>query len=268
MWIFQSTRPVRGRDKSAFPFSLVPIHFNPRAPCGGATGGRNFFPPFGVISIHAPRAGARLAGTSESHTHRTYFNPRAPCGGATNLIHETTVTKIFQSTRPVRGRDLMLMMLPLFVTLFQSTRPVRGRDPDVTIPVATAGISIHAPRAGARLRFSCFTPHRPGYFNPRAPCGGATLSGEKLTKKSGNFNPRAPCGGATDVNDATAVRNFISIHAPRAGARPRRAPADSSPGIFQSTRPVRGRDPGLSGEQGAQKYFNPRAPCGGATQSD
>ena len=46
---------------------------------------------------------------------------------------------------------MMSMMLLLFATLFQSTRPVRGRD---------------------KINLRSFI--KQNYFNPRAPCGGAT----------------------------------------------------------------------------------------------
>ena len=116
--------PLAGRDNSAGALSVMRSHFNPRAPCGarprtgflpptvdqfqstrplrGATGGRNFLPPFSVISIHAPLAGRDehttvspftrslfqstrpLRGATCSATpilpHQLYFNPRAPCG--------------------------------------------------------------------------------------------------------------------------------------------------------------------------------------------
>ena len=80
-----------------------------------------------TISIHAPRAGARL------RFQRVY-----------------TWLMIFQSTRPVRGRDILhLYNIHYF------------------------HISIHAPRAGAR-RVAWWTAGLVQDFNPRAPCGGAT----------------------------------------------------------------------------------------------
>ena len=57
-----------------------------------------------------------------------HFNPRAPCGGATVGTVSVKTSAEFQSTRPVRGRDV-------------------GYYGDM---LALCAISIHAPRAGAR----------------------------------------------------------------------------------------------------------------------
>ena len=56
-------------------------------------------------------------------------------------------------------------------------------------------ISIHAPRAGAR------------HF------------AKENRRWTDNFNPRAPCGGATLHMEIPKIHEGISIHAPRAGAR-------------------------------------------------
>ena len=53
---------------------------------------------------------------------------RARWGGATAQDYALTQTQIFQSTRPVRGRDNSKPASSSFCSLFQSTRPVRGRD--------------------------------------------------------------------------------------------------------------------------------------------
>ena len=79
---------------------------------------------------------------------------------------------------------------------FQSTRPVRGRD-------------------------------------GRIPSSG---------RINRNFNPRAPCGGATHPVQVLVEGHGISIHAPRAGARLVRYYGPDYDNLFQSTRPVRGRD--------------------------
>ncbi len=55
--LFQSTLPVRGATLQ--PDNLGGIDgFQSTLPVRGATGGRIFFPPSGVISIHAPREGS------------------------------------------------------------------------------------------------------------------------------------------------------------------------------------------------------------------
>ena len=193
---FQSTRPVRGRDAKSTLNVPIGINFNPRAPCGGATGCHVSVLCSSQISIHAPRAGARLGQQLK-----------------------TLGTEIFQSTRPVRGRDFAKQNYTMLDNLFQSTRPVRGRD------------------------------HLPG----------------DLLRRKKNFNPRAPCGGATVGHGDQAGRKSISIHAPRAGARPGRQDTAVHFLAFQSTRPVRGRDGFSCVPQPSSVDFNPRAPCGGAT---
>ena len=125
--IFQSTRPVRGRDLSRPSGYDCKQYFNPRAPCGGATSTSEASNPRMFISIHAPRAGARQA-----------------------MCNRRAANNIFQSTRPVRGRDYPLIRCKRLYAIFQSTRPVRGRDLQTSIRGGNAEISIHAPRAGAR----------------------------------------------------------------------------------------------------------------------
>ena len=147
---FQSTRPAWGRDTLSSRTGAAQMYFNPRAPHGGATRGLPCSCSCLLISIHAPRMGARRKGTRIARDEHG-----------------------FQSTRPAWGRDgLALCTLPL-ASRFQSTRPAWGRD-------------------------------------QLARCAVADLF---------YFNPRAPHGGATHVLRAHIEGLFISIHAPRMGAR-------------------------------------------------
>ena len=176
-------------------------------------------------------------------TKSKYFNPRAPCGGATLMLSGVSMDCQFQSTRPVRGRDHQDVCLlqshncisihapragarrrascvSLSAGIFQSTRPVRGRDLGLTADYKRLlTISIHAPRAGARHPTSRSMPDRWLYFNPRAPCGGATLSSDAVTCTATYFNPRAPCGGATRPHSEANQEGKISCPAPAGGAR-------------------------------------------------
>src|SRR5699024_4453781 len=79
------------------------------------------------------------------------------------------------------------------------------------------------------------------------------------------FNPRAPRGGATTVNAERYAADPVSIHAPRVGARLRRALIWHPQQEFQSTRPAWGRDGADAAGNGRRVRFNPRAPRGGAT---
>ena len=172
--VFQSTRPVRGRDFSPCYPPTRQQHFNPRAPCGGATRGHILLPnQVFKISIHAPRAGARL------------------------LSYTVTLSpKKFQSTRPVRGRDHSAHFCSLFGGDFNPRAPCGGATSSNREFILRKRISIHAPRAGAR-RTNITPQSRLCNFNPRAPCGGATLVTAVMSFPIMNFNPRAPCGGAT-----------------------------------------------------------------------
>ena len=79
---------------------------------------------FRVISIHAPLAGSDSIVTSGPFWGAD-FNPRSPCGerleGANGPLH----LQIFQSTLPLRGATLVLILLVMCLK-FQSTLPLRG----------------------------------------------------------------------------------------------------------------------------------------------
>ena len=190
-----------------------------------------------MISIHAPRAG-RDGRTIFSIRPYTNFNPRAPCGARRSRARARTTSRLFQSTRPVRGAT-----------------GVEAHE------LVCAGISIHAPRAG-RDCAGGFDLHRRIYFNPRAPCGARLAGLGGHSEVNLNFNPRAPCGARPGPSGSYHLKASISIHAPRAGrdraVRIRlsiswhfnpRAPCGARLScshplarllLFQSTRPVRG----------------------------
>ena len=171
-------------------------YFNPRAPCGGATRSRCGSWIGWRISIHAPRAGARL-------WHRSRTMRRG----------------VFQSTRPVRGRDNIsqfIVSLPLY---FNPRAPCGGATSSDILSDMRKIISIHAPRAGARLAGGALRSFRSGFQSTR-PVRGRDSMLTTLPPSVTLFQSTRPVRGRdVDVNDATAVRNFISIHAPRAGAR-------------------------------------------------
>ena len=100
-----------------------------------------------LISIHAPHTG-------RDHTVHGYqsfqfdFNPRAPYGARLSCSLTASISRLFQSTRPIRGatqvcnnfcvnlvisihaphtgRDLIPSVPCPYSTQFQSTRPIRG----------------------------------------------------------------------------------------------------------------------------------------------
>ena len=79
-------------------------------------------------------------------------------------------------------------------------------------------ISIHAPRVGGDITDVSLC-RRPDNFNPRPPCGGATLSREAAEKALG-ISIHAPRVGGDGYTWAGLASAVISIHAPRVGGDP------------------------------------------------
>ena len=106
----------------------VASKFQSTLPVRGATVEMIDSGKYGLISIHAPRAGS---------DHRLILGKERGNG--------------FQSTLPVRGATMSTDIYELLDYAFQSTLPVRGathvnRATDLAIK-----ISIHAPRAGSDM---------------------------------------------------------------------------------------------------------------------
>ena len=144
--IFQSTRPVRGATaghQDPGHCDGISIH----APRAGRDTKAAALRAGDIISIHAPRAGRDFGGVGEDGLPGD-FNPRAPCGARPGVISLRPGSKLFQSTRPVRGATLIILNSGAASRRFQSTRPVRG----ATSPVLPQAYNLV-------------------YFNPRAPCG-------------------------------------------------------------------------------------------------
>ena len=143
-----------------------------------------------------------------------------------------------------------------------------------------------APCGARRLPIRCRSGH--GDFNPRAPCG-ARRHGEgtirvvvtisirapragrdacacSVSESSRNFNPRAPCGARRRAALDARTDRRISIRAPRAGRDKAGCWPPAPQRQFQSARPVRGATLESFLYGGADKYFNPRAPCGARQQ--
>ena len=77
------------------------------------------------------------------------------------------------------------------------------------------------------------------------------------------FNPRPPCGGRRINLCQHHTRQWISIHAPRAGGDQKPPVMLKSEAEFQSTPPVRGATNWRRAAPSPWLYFNPRPPCGG-----
>ncbi len=166
--------------------------FNPRTPCGVRRPGHMDGLSRERISIHAPRVGCDLLGSSDLCWWMN-FNPRTPCGVRPIPASASSAASQFQSTHPVWGATVHECALaPGWV------------------------ISIHAPRVGCdngfsgsstrRIKFqsthpvwgaTVFLQHNqsgPHNFNPRTPCGVRPCSRSARTDLTRNFNPRTPCG--------------------------------------------------------------------------
>ena len=142
------------------------LHFNPRAPHGGATSSRYRIASCLRISIHAPRMGARV-----SHT-------------------PTTPPEIFQSTRPAWGRDRphLARARRLIISIHAPRMGARHRRRHCA---QRPTISIHAPAWGATptISFLCI----PLTFQSTRPRGARPkwLYDQYITA---DFNPRARVG--------------------------------------------------------------------------
>ena len=138
--------PRAGRDVALYFFNRPLSYFNPPAPCGAGPRGSarghsagDFNPPApcgagpvcasllwrtSSISIHPPRAGRDDEDDDiYSDIFISIHPPRAgrdPYDSAAAIVE-----RLFQSTRPVRGGTIVLVV-GLLIKKFQSTRPVRG----------------------------------------------------------------------------------------------------------------------------------------------
>ena len=115
-----------GARREVWAGPAVPMQFQSTRPVWGAT--LVIFSvktPFG-ISIHAPRVG-RDGTRAAPRRARCYFNPRAPCGARPSMVcFAFSITREFQSTRPVWGATGCRSCRVIIECSFQSTRPVWG----------------------------------------------------------------------------------------------------------------------------------------------
>ena len=282
--VFQSTRPVRGRDLSARP---VPVRH--------------------VVSIHAPRAGRDFAGWFWLMGYHAFQSTR-PVRGATTLrecrrnrilvsIHAPRAGRDFRKAdfawgisvsihAPRAGRDLDAPCHRHEHQRFQSTRPVRGATRRTCIVGNSArGFNPRAP-CGARpiwvqVLLSCcvFQSTRPvrgatvhlhrvrqlGQVSIHAPRAGRDGTVHDVSHEDQPVSIHAPRAGR-DVGEAQRLCGVpVSIHAPRAG-RDRGVRAKRRAGTkFQSTRPVRGATGGVAGFF-AGLWFQSTRPVRGATR--
>ena len=190
-----------------------------------------------IISIHAPRAGSDLW-TS---------------GRFMRFV-------IFQSTLPVRGATI-LILLAVVIVFISIHAPRAGSDEDCNMKCKQCKrISIHAPRAGSdQVGFEY--PLIPSYFNPRSPCG-ERRGYQPAFDGTADISIHAPRAGSDYVFPGWKISRKISIHAPRAGSDGLSGQIVISYYEFQSTLPVRGATLSNVLILSMVVDFNPRSPCG------
>ena len=150
-------------------------------------------------------------------------------------------SRIFQSTRPIRGATRWASEDDRPTNDFNPRAPYGARPGRVLEALRRYDISIHAPHTGRDL--STWLRHSATVsFQSTRPIRGATTLPLRLTPRLRHFNPRAPYGARlTDNRLSVDTRNFN----PRApyGARRLLRSLWSTYGEFQSTRPIRGATP-------------------------
>ena len=183
---------------------------------------------------------------------------------------------------PLAGRDVGLLPMPE-AKIISIHPPLAGRDkppprgracgPDFNPPapcgagrrsasfsLRVSSISIHPPLAGRDLFLSPL-PLSAKAFQSTRPLRGGTRPNEGMTPFV-MISIHPPLAGRDRQLFWGPALQAISIHPPLAGRDSTPAAAASLPGLFQSTRPLRGgtRRPGAY--PGPDVYFNPPAPCG------
>ena len=215
VYVFQSTRPIRGATAQSIITTSAPTNFNPRAPYGArrtAEGGKLYKITF---QSTRPIRGATWP-TRPYAPHSTAFQSTRPIRGATGAETLQDYLHLFQSTRPIRGATGMDNSGKTTL-VFQSTRPIRGAT-IIHYSLSFPSNLYFNPRApyGARPLPSLLRHWIRTYFNPRAPYG-ARLRSLSSSSVSYTFQSTRPIRGATRGRPHFCGRGPISIHAPHTG---------------------------------------------------
>ena len=236
---FQSTLPLRGATWSVPCRPSSWCNFNPHSPCGE----RQKIP-------HRP---LRLH----------YFNPHSPCGerptgwGAYRIRHE------FQSTLPLRGATVQLLVEAIAVRISIHT-PLAGSDRARTDRWSRQRISIHTPLAGSDFGFDSRAQCR-WYFNPHSPCGERRAVYRQTAPKPTEFQSTLPLRGATNARSREIAAILISIHTPLAGSDVRRGPVEPARQGISIHTPLAGSDLQIKGLSAGPLTFQSTLPLRGAT---
>ena len=125
-------------------FLSISIH----APRVGSDPARFCLSPFDRISIHAPRVGSDTDKMGD-FSQKMYFNPRSPCGERPPIQEDSQKTSQFQSTLPVWGATSALFRIVASAAISIHAPRVGSDDASVGVGRSQWGISIHAPRVGS-----------------------------------------------------------------------------------------------------------------------
>ena len=146
--------------------------------------------------------------------------------------------ELFQSTLPARGATAWCAENAPSCVEFQSTLPARGATARLADVVARR--KHFNPRSPHGERPACSSPRlRQHKFQSTLPARGATTSRSQSRRGWKPFQSTLPARGAIKVSGQAALRQRISIHAPRTGSDTVGLPC-----------PL------------AYRYFNPRSPHG------
>ena len=166
-----------------------------------------------------------------------YFNPRSPWGERHDPSKYADDTATFQSTLPVGGATVGIVLMNALQLSFQSTLPVGGATIQIRVNPEVLKISIHAPRGGSDVPGELQGLGKQD-FNPRSPWGSDCLRGGKAAGRS--ISIHAPRGGS-DRSKQSLTTNNLNFN-PRSpwGERPNRQAVPAPGAGFQSTLPVGG----------------------------
>ena len=169
-------------------------------------------------------------------SHRN-FNPRSPWGE--RPIHPP----------PAAWRNDFNPRSPWGERRHNQKHPERGFRFQSTLPVGGATLCWYLTTAGY-------------VFQSTLPVGGATRLPLWPESPACHFNPRSPWGERQPGRCQIAIRQAISIHAPRGGSDKIAYTVPGAPSAFQSTLPVGGATAPSAILSPPRVDFNPRSPWG------
>ena len=161
----------------------------------------------------------------------------------------------------MRGATVKPIAVVLLMFLFQSTLPMRGATVSLMILSMYIFISIHTPHAGSDQTGSRYRSQWICNFNPHSPCGERPLS-VFVASSFLLFQSTLPMRGATSIFPMLIwLSTHFNPHSP-CGERPFRSLLHFIIFEFQSTLPMRGATSNSIYSPYLCGHFNPHSPCG------